>query len=70
MRGSMRAIFQDVAARLARGAQWPIERLFAELHAYPPGLTEREAKARGRRYGPNGLPGEPVRLRLSGIACA
>ena len=63
VRGSMHAISPDEGTRLARGARWPIERLFAELHAHPLGLTEREATARARRYGPNALPREPAWYR-------
>ncbi|MEY4213580.1 MAG: hypothetical protein RL458_1806, partial [Pseudomonadota bacterium] len=63
MRGSMNAVSPDAGARLARCARWPIERLFAELHAHPLGLTAREATARARRYGPNALPREPAWYR-------
>ena len=59
MHGSPRGFAPAGSERLARGARWPVERLFAELHAHRLGLTEREAKARARRYGPNALPREP-----------
>jgi len=63
MRGSPRALSPAESERLAHGARWPIERLFAELHAQGQGLTEREAKARARRYGSNALPREPAWYR-------